>query len=72
MTDLFSFKVSSLLKEIDLADQKDALSKDLSGGQKRKLCVGMALIGDPKVVIFCYTVVCILDLRSSVYRAGLP
>ncbi|XP_078349015.1 cholesterol transporter ABCA5-like isoform X2 [Oculina patagonica] len=43
--------VSSLMKEIDLADQKDTLSKDLSGGQKRKLCVGMALIGDPKVVI---------------------
>ncbi|KAJ7372623.1 ATP-binding cassette sub- A member 5 [Desmophyllum pertusum] len=43
--------VSSLLKEIDLADQQDTLSKDLSGGQKRKLCVGMALIGDPKVVI---------------------
>ncbi|KAJ7372633.1 ATP-binding cassette sub- A member 5 [Desmophyllum pertusum] len=44
--------VNSLLKEIDLADQQDTLSKDLSGGQKRKLCVGMALIGDPKVVIW--------------------
>ena len=38
-----------MLKDIDLVDQKDTLSKDLSGGQKRKLCVGMALIGDPKV-----------------------
>ena len=44
-------KVSSLLKEIDLADQKDTLAKDLSGGQKRKLCVGIALVGDPKVWI---------------------
>lgn len=34
-----------------MADQKDTLSKDLSGGQKRKLCVGLALIGDPKVQI---------------------
>lgn len=52
----FSFKVSSLLEEIDLADQQDTLSKDLSGGQKRKLCVGLALIGDPKVRISCYSV----------------
>ena len=36
--------------EIDLADQRDTLSKDLSGGQKRKLSVGIALIGDPKVI----------------------
>lgn len=42
-------KVNQLLKDVDLADQKDTLSKDLSGGQKRKLCVGMALVGDPKV-----------------------
>ena len=40
--------------EIDLADQRDTLSKDLSGGQKRKLSVGIALIGDPKV----YTCIC--------------
>jgi len=39
------------MEEIDLADQHDTLSKDLSGGQKRKLCVGLALIGDPKVQI---------------------
>ena len=39
------------MEEIDLADQQDTLSKDLSGGQKRKLCVGLALIGDPKVQI---------------------
>ena len=50
----FFFKVSSLLMEIDLADQRDTLSKDLSGGQKRKLSVGIALIGDPKV----YTCIC--------------
>ena len=48
--------MSSLLEEIDLADQQDTLSKDLSGGQKRKLCVGLALIGDPKVQICCYVV----------------
>ena len=52
------FKVSSLLKEIDLADQRDTLSKDLSGGQKRKLSVGIALIGDPKVYTCTYLLTC--------------
>jgi len=41
--------VNRLLKDVDLVDQMDTLAKDLSGGQKRKLSVGMALIGDPKV-----------------------
>ena len=48
----FSFLVSQTektLKEVDLYDKADSISKNLSGGQKRKLCVGIALIGDPKV-----------------------
>ena len=28
-----------------------AFRKDLSGGQKRKLCIGIALIASPKVVL---------------------
>ena len=45
----FGVQVNSVSKEIDLADEKNTISKNLSGGQKRKLCVGIALIGDPKV-----------------------
>ena len=45
-----SEKVHEILKGIDLSDQKDTRSSALSGGQKRKLCVGMALIGDPKIL----------------------
>jgi ABC-type multidrug transport system ATPase subunit len=37
------------LKSVDLFDSRTTLSKDLSGGQKRKLCIAIALIGDPKV-----------------------
>ena len=37
--------------EVDLADKADVLSKSLSGGMKRKLCLGLALIGDPKFVM---------------------
>lgn len=35
-----------MLKEIDLEDVKTQLAKTLSGGQKRKLSVAIAMIGD--------------------------
>ena len=37
------------MNSVDLLDQADVLASKLSGGQKRKLSVAMALIGDPKV-----------------------
>ena len=40
-----------MLKDIGLMTKKHALSKTLSGGQKRKLSVGIALIGNSKVFI---------------------
>ncbi|XP_071963813.1 cholesterol transporter ABCA5-like [Antedon mediterranea] len=43
--------VDQILKDVDLHKQGATHAKDLSGGQKRKLCMGIALIGDPKVVI---------------------
>ena len=38
------------MEEVCLADKKDTLARDLSGGQRRKLCLAMALIGDPKIL----------------------
>ncbi|XP_033111834.1 ATP-binding cassette sub-family A member 5-like [Anneissia japonica] len=43
--------VDKILKEVGLEKQGATYAKELSGGQKRKLCMGIALIGDPKVVI---------------------
>ena len=43
-------EVEDILNDIDLADKKDDVVKNLSGGQKRKLSVGVALIGDPKII----------------------
>lgn len=40
-----------MLKDIDLYEQRNQISKTLSGGQKRKLSVAIALIGDSKVVM---------------------
>ncbi|XP_038064464.1 ATP-binding cassette sub-family A member 10-like [Patiria miniata] len=43
-------EVEKMLRQIQLIDSANTKSKNLSGGQKRKLCVGIALIGDPKVL----------------------
>ncbi|XP_038065899.1 ATP-binding cassette sub-family A member 5-like [Patiria miniata] len=43
-------QVDKILKLTMLDESADTKSKDLSGGQKRKLCVGIALIGDPKIL----------------------
>ena len=45
-----SGEVKSILGDIDLAEKADELAGSLSGGQKRKLSVGIALIGDPKII----------------------
>ncbi|XP_078610116.1 cholesterol transporter ABCA5-like isoform X1 [Branchiostoma floridae x Branchiostoma japonicum] len=43
-------QIEVIMKEVDLKDQAITYSEKLSGGQKRKLCVGIAMIGDPKVI----------------------
>ena len=43
------FQIERAISDVGLEDKKDALAKQLSGGQKRKLSVAVALIGDPKV-----------------------
>jgi ABC-type multidrug transport system ATPase subunit len=43
--------VAQMLEDIDLTIVKDQISKTLSGGQKRKLSVAIAMIGDSKVVM---------------------
>jgi len=45
-----SVDVDEVLTDIDLIHQKKLKAKKLSGGQKRKLCIGMATIGNPKYV----------------------
>lgn len=38
-----------MLKKLQLTPKASTLAKNLSGGQKRKLCLGIALIGNAKV-----------------------
>uniref|UniRef100_A0A8D3B2I6 ABC transporter domain-containing protein n=1 Tax=Scophthalmus maximus TaxID=52904 RepID=A0A8D3B2I6_SCOMX len=44
-------EVDRILRVLNLEDKRHARSKTLSGGMKRKLSIGIALIGDSKVVM---------------------
>ncbi|CAF5184282.1 unnamed protein product, partial [Rotaria magnacalcarata] len=41
--------IDKILDLIGLVNDRRTLSKDLSGGMKRRLSIGISLIGDPKV-----------------------
>lgn len=43
--------IETILHLISLTNDRNTLSKDLSGGMKRRLSIGISLINDPKVVI---------------------
>ncbi|GBM91934.1 ATP-binding cassette sub-family A member 3 [Araneus ventricosus] len=45
-----NFEVTQILDIMKLADKKSELTKNLSGGMKRKLSLGIALIGGSKVL----------------------
>jgi len=42
--------IDSVLKNIDLLSKKNNFPKELSGGQRRKLCITLAFLGSPKYV----------------------
>jgi ATP-binding cassette subfamily A (ABC1) protein 3 len=44
-------EIDQILTDIDLIDKKNFPAGRLSGGQKRKLCIGIAFIGGSKVIL---------------------
>lgn len=44
-------EIEVILKDIDLYDKKDFLAGNMSGGQKRKLCIACSFIGGSKVIL---------------------
>ena len=45
-------EVNRMVAVLNLDDKRNAAAKALSGGMKRKLCVGIALIADSKVTYY--------------------
>ncbi len=43
--------VAATIDQLELKPHRKKLARNLSGGMKRKLCVAIALIGDPEVVL---------------------
>lgn len=50
-SDKIEEEVTKTIKDVDLQSKKTAYAKNLSGGQKRKLSVGIAMIGGSKLVL---------------------
>jgi ABC-type multidrug transport system ATPase subunit len=44
-------EIEDLLIKLELSNKKNDLSKNLSGGQKRKLCIAIAMIGNSKLIL---------------------
>ena len=44
-------EITDLIKRIGLSEKSACLAKTLSGGQKRKLCAALALIGNSKIIL---------------------
>ncbi|ORX71007.1 P-loop containing nucleoside triphosphate hydrolase protein [Anaeromyces robustus] len=42
--------IEDILEDIDLEEKRYSRVGDLSGGQKRKLCIGLSLIGNPRFI----------------------
>jgi len=58
-------EVNRMITVLQLERKRDTASKNLSGGMKRKLCVGIALISDSKVndvLLFIYANICLLSV----------
>jgi len=50
-SDKIEKQVTDMISEVGLVEKADTYSKELSGGMKRKLSVGIAFIGGSKVVL---------------------
>ena len=44
-------EIKTLIEKLGLEEKKNSLSKTLSGGQKRKLCIALALAGNSKLIL---------------------
>ena len=60
-----SFKINDLIGKFELDSVRDIKAKFLSGGQKKKLVIALALLGDPKVLLLdeCFAALDVLTIK---------
>ena len=58
-------KINNLISKFELDSALDTKAKFLSGGQKKKLVIAMALINDPKILLLdeCFAALDVLTIR---------
>ena len=58
-------KVNYLISKFELDNSKDIKAKFLSGGQKKKLVIGLSLLSDPKVLLLdeCFAALDVLTIK---------
>ena len=58
-------KINYLLSKFELENLKNIKGKFLSGGQKKKLVIALALLGDPKVLLLdeCFAALDVLTIK---------
>ena len=45
------FKIEKMISKFELDSVKNIRSKHLSGGQRKRLCIAMSLLSDPKIIL---------------------
>jgi len=62
---LINFKIDLLIAKFELDAVRDIKAKFLSGGQKKKLVIALALLGEPKVLLLdeCFAALDVLTIK---------
>ena len=62
-------KTDEILENLKLSDQRNAYARTLSGGMRRRLLIGKALVHDPEIIILDEPTAGVdIDIRTSVWN----
>ena len=62
-------KTDEILENLKLTDQRNAYARTLSGGMRRRLLIGKALVHDPEIIILVEPTAGVdIDIRTSVWN----
>jgi len=62
-------KTDEILENLKLTDQRNAYARTLSGGMRRRLLIGKALVHDPEIIILDEPTAGVdIDIRTSVWN----